>query len=148
MHRPNLIKGGNHTDNRGTIHFVNDFLLDDVKRFYLIHHPDTEVIRAWQGNKIEQKWFYVVEGAFKVITVQPGDWQNPSNNKLSLEEFDLGARNNEILHVPAGYANGFKALVPGSKVIVYSNIYIHQAADDDFRFPKEYWYDWKNLKAL
>ncbi len=57
---PLSIKGGRHIDERGTLTFFNNFDMSPVKRFYVIDHPDTTIVRAWQGHKVEQKWFYVV----------------------------------------------------------------------------------------
>jgi hypothetical protein len=53
---PTIITGGSHTDNRGTISFVNDFKFEGVERFYTIHHPNTKIIRAWQGHTQESKY--------------------------------------------------------------------------------------------
>lgn len=141
MH-PSIIKGNSHTDSRGTLRFANDFRMDAVKRFYLVHHPDTEVVRAWQAHKIEQKWFYVLEGKFKIVLVQPDNWENPSK-QLTPIEYELDAAENKVLHVPAGFANGFKALLPDSKMIIYTDSYIEDAPKDDLRFPADYWHDWK-----
>jgi dTDP-4-dehydrorhamnose 3,5-epimerase len=55
LDKPEIIKGGSYSDNRGEIRFVNDFQFDDVKRFYFIKHPDKSVIRAWQGHQFEKK---------------------------------------------------------------------------------------------
>lgn len=136
-----LIKGGTHTDARGTLTFFNDFDMKRVRRFYQIEHPDTTIIRAWQGHQIEQKWFYIIEGSFKVVLVQPDNWKNPSKN-LSFEEYLLKSSENKVLHIPGGFANGFQALEPHSKLIVFSNFSMKEAGTDDFRFDKNLWFEW------
>ena len=62
---PGIIQGGQHVDARGKLTFFNDFDMGAVKRFYVIEHPDTETVRAWQAHKTEQKWFHVIAGSFK-----------------------------------------------------------------------------------
>src|SRR4051794_3652230 len=73
-----IIQGRSFTDNRGTLNCVNDFTFFDVKRFYQIQHPDTTTIRAWQGHKIETKYFYVPFGSFLLAWVKIDDFDNPS----------------------------------------------------------------------
>jgi dTDP-4-dehydrorhamnose 3,5-epimerase-like enzyme len=140
--RANLLHGGEFEDARGKLIFFNDFDLTAVKRFYIIEHPDIEVIRAWQGHQKEEKWFYVLDGAFKLVLVQPDDWENPSL-KLNTEEFVLEASQQKLLHVPGGYANGFKALKSKSRIIVFSSFTVEESAKDNFRFDKNDWYNWE-----
>jgi dTDP-4-dehydrorhamnose 3,5-epimerase len=141
---PQIIQGGTHEDARGKLTFFNDFDLKEVKRFYVIEHPDTEVVRAWQGHKIEQKWFYVLEGSFKVVLVKPDNWDH-SSKILSQNEFILKAAENQVLHIPGGFVNGFKALEANSKMMVFSDFAINDAGSDDFRFDKRLWYDWMDI---
>lgn len=135
-----LIKGGIHEDIRGLLRFFNDFNMSLIQRFYLTE-PYDETIRAWQGHQHEQKWFYVAEGAFKVVLVKPDDWVNPSET-LPYEEFLLKPENNEILHIPAGMINGFQALEASSKLMIFSNVTLAESVNDDYRFDKNLWYNW------
>ena len=137
-----LIKGGRHTDERGTLSFFNDFDMAPVKRFYVIEHPDTTIVRAWQAHKVEQKWFYVITGSFKINVVKPDNWEKPSED-LVVKEFILESGANQVLHIPGGCANGFKALEPHSKLIVFSDVSLADAGKDDFRFDESLWYDWE-----
>lgn len=139
-----IISGGAFEDERGKIIFCNEFDLSEVKRFYLIEHPDTNVVRAWQGHQREQKWFFVIEGAFKMVLVQPDHWQNPSK-ELVTEEFILRSSEPKVLQVPANYANGFKALEPKSKIMVFSSFTVEESSNDNFRFDKDLWYDWGQI---
>ena len=138
---PEIITGGNYTDNRGTLTYFNDFNLIPVKRLYILEHPDTCVIRAWQGHQHENKWFHVVAGSFKFILVRPDNWNSPSPS-LSCQEFVLCARDNQVFHVPGGYATGFKAVEQDSKMLVFSNFSVEESLNDDFRFDKDKWYNW------
>ncbi len=92
----------------GKLSFVNDFDLSQVKRYYIIEHTNVSVVRAWQGDKKEQKWFQVISGRFLVSLIQPDNWENPSGN-IEPETFILEATENKVLHIPGGFANGFKA---------------------------------------
>ncbi len=136
-----LIQGAQHLDERGTLSFFNYFDMAPVKRLYVIEHPDTIIVRAWQAHKMEQKWFYVVEGSFKIVVLKLDNWEKPSKN-LPVQEFILDSGMNRILHIPGGYANGFKALEAHSKLIVFSDFSIEDAGKDDFRFDRSLWYDW------
>lgn len=137
---PNFIIGGNHIDERGILSFVNDFDLTTIKRMYMITHPDIDVVRAWQAHQAEQKWFYVVEGSFKVQLVAIDNWENPSEDLPTLT-YTLTAASG-ILHIPAGYANGFKALTPNSKLMVFSDFTIAESANDNYKFAASKWADW------
>lgn len=140
--KPNIIQGGQFEDERGKLIFFNDFDMKEVKRFYIIEHPDSSIVRAWQGHKREQKWFYVISGSFKVLLVQPDDWERPSGD-LPIEEHELKASGPQVLHIPGGYANGFKALQPGSKMMVFSSFTVNESSGDNYRFKKERWYNWQ-----
>ncbi len=102
---------------------------------------NTDTVRAWQGHRKEEKWFYVVEGAFKIVLVEPDNWENPSN-ELTTEEFVLKSSRNQVLHVPGNFANGFRALEPESKIMVFSSFTVDESLNDDYRFDKNNWYDW------
>lgn len=138
---PNIIQGGTYEDQRGRLIFFNEFDMSPVKRFYVIEHPNIETVRAWQGHKIEQKWFYVISGSFKIALVQPDDWQNPSKS-LKPEEYLLKAEQNKVLHIPGGWASGFRALESDSRLIIFSDFPITEAGKDDFRFDRNLWYEW------
>jgi dTDP-4-dehydrorhamnose 3,5-epimerase-like enzyme len=137
-----IIQGGNYVDARGKLIFFNDFDMKNVRRFYVIEHPDSSIIRAWQGHKKEEKWLYVMKGSFKVVLVKPDDWDNPS---LDLEptEFILRAKANQVLYIPGNFANGLKALEPESRIMVFSSFTVEESSRDNYRFDKEQWYEWK-----
>ena len=140
--KPTIIQGGLFTDERGSVAFVNDFDLTQIRRFYTITHPDTEIIRAWQGHQKESKWFYCVKGAFELLLVKIDDWENPSPN-LKVLSFQLSKDNPQVLAVPPGYASGFRATAKNATLIVYSDTDLETSKKDDFRFDKNLWYNWK-----
>lgn len=142
---PFIIDGDIFSDHRGNLAFVNDFGFNDIKRFYIIEHPDTEVIRAWQGHTIERKYFYVVQGTFCVAWVKIDNWENPSEN-LKAEYEILKAEKSRILCVPKGYANGLKALLPNSKIIVFSSLNLEESLNEKIRYESSKWFDWKSIK--
>ena len=138
---PSLIQGEQYKDKRGSISFVNLFFMDEVKRFYIITPQNTHIIRAWQGHRKEEKWFHVLDGSFLVVLVKIDNWSAPSE-ALNHQKFVLDANNNQILHIPKGYANGFMALESNAKLLIFSSCRLEESATDDYRFDEKKWYDW------
>jgi dTDP-4-dehydrorhamnose 3,5-epimerase-like enzyme len=141
MDNPIIIQGEVHDDDRGSLQYFNDLDMTHIRRMYSIEIPNTTIVRAWQGHKLESKWFYVSAGKFKIVLVKPDNWVRPSMN-LNVDEFILEAKNNQVLFVPSGYVNGFKALSSDSKLIVFSNTTLQESIDDNYRFDKALWYKW------
>lgn len=137
-----VIEGGIFTDYRGQISHVNDLNMDEVARFYTIHHPDTSVIRAWHGHQREKKWFYAVKGSFTTAFVKIDNWENPSL-ELKPEVFHLSACDSKILCIPEGYANGIKAEEPDSILLVFSSKILSEAVKDSWRYDPHWWMDWR-----
>ena len=135
---PEIIQGNIHTDQRGNIRFVNDFKFENVKRFYIITHSDIDVIRAWQGHQKETKYLYVAKGAFSVNWINIDNWTDPSR-ELEIHTKRITERKSEILIIPPGHVNGFKALEPDSTLIIFSDKTLQESKEDDFRFPLDYW---------
>lgn len=133
-----LIKGNIHIDQRGIVRFVNDFHFENVKRFYTITHPDTNITRAWQGHKLETKYFYVTKGSFLINWIKIDNWQQPSKD-LETNTHTLSDSESEILIIPPGHVNGFKALEPDSTMIMFSDMLLEDSKKDDYRFPVNYW---------
>ena len=55
MQLPKIIKGNSHTDSRGTLKFNNFFDTSEIKRMYIVQNSSTEILRGWQGHKVEQR---------------------------------------------------------------------------------------------
>ena len=136
-----VIKGGKHTDERGELLFNNSFDLTPVKRFYIIKHPDSEVVRAWQGHQIEHKYFLCIKGTFLVAWKKIDAHNNPVNDD-SAEYIILKASDSIVLSVPPGYANGLKAIESDSEIMVLSNQKLEDCADDQFSFDYRLWFNW------
>lgn len=147
MKSTNLIEGGIYKDERGKIIFANDFDMTDIQRLYHIHQSDISVIRAWQGHRKESKWFHCIKGSFLVYTIAIDDWNAPSKD-LEVEISFLNESKSEVLHIPGGYVNGFKALEKDSILMVFSDFTLDESKADDVRFDKNYWnVDWKKDEA-
>ena len=141
IQKPQLIKGNQHSDQRGTLSFINDFDMSPIKRMYTIEHPSTDIVRAWQAHKLESKYFKCIRGRFLIAAVAIDDWDNPSP-ELQSQTFILEAQNTEVLYIPGGYANGFKALDTESQLLVFSDSDLEAAKDDQYRFEEQLWMDW------
>lgn len=125
-----LISGDIAVDNRGSVRFVNDFDFKGVKRFYVVENYGDD-FRGWHGHRKESKWVYVTNGIALVGVA-----------KLDTEEvqwFVMGEARPQILCIPAGYANGFKALEEGTRVMFFSDKTLAQSKKDDYRLPPERW---------
>lgn len=133
-----IIQGGNFSDHRGTISYVNDFNFKDIQRFYIISNSDENPIRAWQGHKLDAKNFYCINGSFKIHFVKIDDWQNPSKD-LNIETIIVSASESKIVYIPAGYANAIESLETNSKLISFSTLPLANVNDDDVRYASDYW---------
>jgi dTDP-4-dehydrorhamnose 3,5-epimerase len=136
-----LIEGGISTDERGFITHVNNLNMTEVERFYIIHHPDDSVIRAWHAHQREKKWFYALKGSWTCAFVKIDNWEHPSPD-LKPEVFQLTDKRSQILCVPEGYANGLKANEPDSMLLVFSGKVLDVALLDSWRYDKSMWMKW------
>jgi dTDP-4-dehydrorhamnose 3,5-epimerase-like enzyme len=141
---PMLINGGTFVDKRGILSFVNDFDFKGVKRFYTVENLDTEQIRAWQGHRYERKYFYVIRGSFRISLIKNENWIDPDQNAVC-KSYDLHAANPQILYIPGGYLNGFKALEIGSILLVYSDCDLIDSLADDYRWDLRYFNCWDKV---
>lgn len=133
-----IIQGGNFLDHRGSISYVNDFSFKGIERFYIISNSDENPIRAWQGHKLDAKNFYCVSGAFKIHFVKIDNWENPSKD-LRIETIIVSESDSKIVHIPAGFANAIESLETNSKLISFSNLPLANVAEDDVRYPYDFW---------
>ena len=140
--RPQIIEGGKFEDERGILEFNNGWTPDKSKRFYFITPKNLETIRAWQGHKIDTKWFMMIRGRMEIKVVKVDDWSSPSPD-LPVLTYELSSDSNSILEIPGGYANGFRSLVDNSTLLVFSKLDLEDAKSDDYRFDKEKWNVWQ-----
>jgi dTDP-4-dehydrorhamnose 3,5-epimerase len=120
-----LIEGDIFRDNRGEVRFVNGFDMSEVRRMYCIR-PEEGIVRAWQGHRHEKKWFHVVRGAFLI------KWVAIDNPKQVGSEL-LSDIRMQVLEIPPGHYNGFEALQPESRLMVFSDKSLEASKADDFR---------------
>lgn len=135
--RIETIQGGVAKDQRGQIRFVNDFDMTQVERFYIIKNGNTELVRGWRAHRIEQRWFYVLSGAFRLDLVQIDNWEQASPN-LPIEKRVLKVEEQQVVHVPAGYGTAFQALEPESELLVFADYGIDHTPNDDHTWPLDY----------
>ena len=134
--KPTLISGNCHQDQRGQLFYNNDFDTSSIKRMYVIENYSVDFIRAWQGHKIEQRWFSAFQGRFKIQLIAIDNWEEP-NDSLPKLEYILKSENLDILHVPAGYVSSIQALEEKSKLVVMSDYHLGEI-NDDFRYQMNY----------
>lgn len=134
--KPTVIQGNHHQDQLGIIQFNNDFNALGIKRIYFLENANTDFVRAWQGHRIEQRWFNAVKGSFRVKLIEVDNWEKPSKD-LSPHEFILKSENLDILHVPKGYISSIQSLEEGSKLMLLSDFMLGEV-QDEYRFPADY----------
>jgi WxcM-like, C-terminal len=139
-----LHKGESFTDNRGRLEFVNEENPGHYRRFYLMNHADTKIVRAWQGHKIEEKGFYVIKGSFIIAVVNPENFEHP-NDEEKPEIFRLDLEGKLFLRVPGGNYTGIKALEPDSTLLVLSGMDFAGSKKDDYRQPTNRWVEWDSI---
>jgi dTDP-4-dehydrorhamnose 3,5-epimerase-like enzyme len=133
---PKIIKGNLHTDQRGNLFYNNNFDLSAIRRIYIIENKSVDFIRAWQGHKIEQRWFTATNGAFKIKLIKIDNWESVSTD-LEVTEFNLKAEKLDVLHVPSGYVSSIQSLEKNAKLLVMSD-YLLGEVSDEYRFDADY----------
>ncbi len=133
---PSLISGNCHKDSRGLLFYNNDFDLTNIKRMYVIENSAVDLIRAWQGHAIEQRWFSAIQGSFKIQLIAVDNWDIPSEN-LPRIDYILESATLDVLHIPAGYVSSIQALEEKSKLVVMSDYHLGEI-NDEFRYPADY----------
>lgn len=112
------------SDYRGKLKSINDFNMCSIVRMYSIESK-LGVVRAWQGHKLETKWFYVIKGSFLVKTMNMDSHQ--------VDVYKLNSVEPKVLKISGGNYNGFEASEAGSILIVFSDFDLQQSKEDDYR---------------
>ena len=133
---PKIIRGGSNTDSRGTLLYNNNFDASGIKRIYVIENKETTFVRGWQGHRIEQRWFSVLQGSFKIELIAIDDWDNPSKD-VERFSFIVDAAKLDVLHVPSGYVSSIQSLEEGAKLLVMAD-YLLGEVQDEYRFDIDY----------
>lgn len=143
MHdKPVKIEGAIVVDDRGHLLFANDFDMAPVRRFYLVSNHEAKFIRAWHAHKNETKFVLVVSGAALVAAVKIDNWDSPDKG-AEVHRYVLSEKKPGLFVIPAGYANGFMTLAPGTQVMFFSNRTLAESAGDDIRYDAYYWNPWE-----
>lgn len=127
-------------DDRGflaQIYQSTDGHMPPLKRIYIVGNFDKGTIRAFHGHHKEWKGFFVPTGAVQLVVVKETEGEKPKS-------FFLAARKPEVLFVPPGYYNGWKALEDNTLLICLSSSTLEESLGDDFRkdpfaYGKELW---------
>jgi dTDP-4-dehydrorhamnose 3,5-epimerase-like enzyme len=133
---PTLIRGNCHRDQRGQLYYNNNFDLTNIKRIYVIENHSVDFVRAWQGHKLEQRWFSASHGRFKIQLIAIDNWEKPSKNLQKLD-YILASASLDVLHIPAGYVSSIQALEEQSKLVVMADYHLGEL-NDEFRYPTDY----------
>lgn len=138
MHRyqPAILKGSSHTDARGVVTFNNGFDASLVKRIYTVENRSTDLVRGWQGHRVEQRWFACIKGCFEILVITIDDFDHPSAD-LPIAVFQLQDHDLTYLHVPAGHVTAIRSMQPGSKLLVLAD-YASGEIADEYRLPIDY----------
>lgn len=129
---PKIIEGNEYSDGRGKLFYNNDFNAIQVKRIYFIENVNAEFVRGWQGHKMEQRWFTIVVGSFKIWVQALANYENEIETK-GIIEFELNSKKLNVLHIPRGYITAIQALEPNSKLLVMADHFLGEI-NDEFRF--------------
>jgi dTDP-4-dehydrorhamnose 3,5-epimerase len=124
------------------VYFANEFDVSQARRFYIVENFATGTVRAWHAHRQERKWVMALSGAALACCVKVDNWESPSRDAEVLR-FTLDSQSPAVLAIPAGYANGAMALVPGTKLLYLSDASLEQSIADDFRFTARHWDLWQ-----
>ncbi|MGO4906611.1 WxcM-like domain-containing protein [Flavobacterium sp. W20_MBD1_R3] len=138
---PEITKGGRHIDSRGTLFYNNDFDASVIKRMYVIENENTDFVRAWQGHKVEQRWFSVMKGSFRIQLIAIDHWDNPTKD-LERLTFVINSEKLDVIHIPQGYVSSIQSLEPDSKLLVLADYSLGEVKDE-FRFESDYFHEKK-----
>ena len=138
---PDLIKGSMFVDDRGSISFVNDFDLAEMRRFYVVANHEAGFIRAWHCHVDESKYVMALSGTAILALVYVEDPENPPIDP-EIHRYVLTASDPTVLWVPPGYAHGAKTLSADTQLIFFSDASLAESQKDDFRFDAFQWDPW------
>lgn len=131
-----ILKGDFYQDERGVITYNNNFDASIIKRIYTIENSSIDLIRGWQGHKIEQRWFATMLGSFEIDVIKLDNFEKPSKD-LIISKYTLTDKNLTYLHIPQGYITAIRAIDKNSKLLVLSD-YALGEVNDEYRFPIDY----------
>ncbi|MCB0691795.1 MAG: hypothetical protein KDC16_09130, partial [Saprospiraceae bacterium] len=86
----------------------------------------------------ESKWFHCIKGNFEIKVIEPDVWIDPSMHS-KVYNFDLAENSGDVLFIPGGFINGFKAKKPDSVLMIFSDCSLEESNKDDIRFDINKW---------
>ncbi len=125
------IEGGSSTDSRGTVHFVNDFSFENVKRFYIVENNREKFARDWHGHMKETLYACAISGEVVLGVVQL--------DTNETHRFKLNGNMPKIVCIPPGCASSFKSLTDGAKMLFFSTATLEESLSDSIRYPIGQW---------
>lgn len=137
---PTLTPGALAIDDRGALAFVNQFdpSRAGVRRFYIVSNHRAGLVRAWHAHRHEEKWVEAISGTAVVCAVKVDSWTLPDST-TKVERLVLSAGQPSLLHIPAGYANGWMSLTEDCRLLWFSSATVEESREDDFRFSIGTW---------
>ncbi len=144
LDNPSLIDGDSFYDQRGSVSFINNLDLINIKRFYIVENHQQNFVRAWHAHKFEQKVFICIEGAAQISAVKVNNFENPSKD-MEIFNFFLSEKKMQCVFIPKGYANGSMSLIKKTRLLIFSDSSLKESLNDDYRFPYDFWDNW-NIK--
>ena len=133
-----IIKGKSSGSINGQLNHFNSFDFKRIKRFYHIYLPRKNLIRAFHGHMVEEKYIYVVRGSLLLCIVKLENSKNPYK-KARVRKIVLHSNSPKIVCIPKCSANGIESLSSNTDVIFFSTLMLKESLNDDFRFPYDYW---------
>ena len=116
-------------------------VLNNVKRAYLINDSQKGVIRGFHYHEYETKYFTIVRGAAKFVTM--GGWFDKDGGFCFKDDeepaaFTLTERKSQLLVVPPKFCNGWVSLTEDSCLIAFSSSTFEESINDDRRIKPSY----------
>lgn len=126
---PQILRGGVHGDQRGSVIYNNDFDASPIKRMYTLINSETSPSRGWQGHKIEKRWFSVSVGKVEIAIIKVQNWETPDRNAKQIL-MQLEASNGDVLIVPEGHITKITSLERNTIVLVFSDYRLGEVQDE------------------
>lgn len=143
----NELDGGKSCDDRGYTTYFNNFNPTElgIKRLYIVENFDTEVVRAWHAHWYENKWVTCISGAaiIGIAEIYGNITHGHDPRGMSCTKYVLTAESPKFIFLPAGQANGAKALTNDTKLLYFSDKTLEESIGDDYRisydFSPQFW---------
>lgn len=133
------------SDDRGIFAPILDDLetlkkeIGQIQRIYYVVNHAKGTIRGFHYHEKEWKFFVIVEGAAKFVTI------NPKKQK-DVSIFTSSSRKNNLIIIPPKYANGWMSLENNTILVCASNLSTKESLKDDKRFDPFKWGDFWSTK--